>query len=536
MQHTHRIARGRILAFLITFALALACVVPAGMSAGGSAVYATSAKETPSEWPSFRGDPATKGITEAPTAKTAGDAKKNWEYRFRKDGGLIAAGPLLIGDRIYLAISDTADYMTPPSKLRIVALNKKGQVVKSVSVTGANGTNTGLPIAAQSIGYGGGNIYVPLTDGTICAYDAKTLKFKWRSARIAEGADVISSITYKDGYIYSGASTGMADSGCFFALNAKNGRVAWKYGQKGYYCAGAAFTDKAVFFAGEDGILVSHALKSAKTYDSYKLDGAVRCETVISGSTLYVTTKEGKLYKVPVAKNGKTFTDKDVKSATLYGPQCTSEPIVYNNKVYTFSAEAAFGGTSTLEVWNAKTLARKSSVDAGAYIQDQPLLTTAYAHKGNGYKVYLYVLQNDAKDDVLVITDSAKMAKPSVGKLYSPGGDYALASPIAAKDGTLYFYHSVTNPTDWSTDARLVSLGNAAKKYTVKFNANGGKVSTKSLKLYSGAKYGKLPAPTRKGYKFKGWYTKKSGGVKISAGSTVKIKKAATLYARWSRK
>jgi hypothetical protein len=460
-------ARGKILALLIIIALAIACIAPVGIGAQSDTVYAAPS-DLSSEWPSLRGDPAEKGITDALTARSAKEIKKNWEYKFRKDaGGLISTDPLIIGDRIYLAVSNGEDFMMTTNKLRIVVLNKKGKLVKSVNVKGANGADVGLPLAA-SIGYGGGKIYVPLTDGTICAYDAKTLKLKWRSGTIAgDGANVISSIIYKDGYIYSGASTGTAYKGCLFAVNAKNGKVAWKYGTKGYYCAGAAFTDKAVFFAGDDEVLVSHDLKSKKVFDTYKLNGAVRADTVISGSTLYVTTKAGKLYKVPVAKDGKKFTDKSVKTATLSGVDCTTAPVVYRNKVYTLSATAAFA-KSTLEVWNAKTLKKKSSVDAGAYINDEPLLTTAYAKKSNGYKVYLYVLQNDVKDDLLLITDSDKVKKPSVKKLYSPGGDYAQGSPIAADDGTIYFYHSVTTSSaDFSVyyyDSRLVSLGNKASK------------------------------------------------------------------------
>jgi hypothetical protein len=464
---SRRPARWKILAVLTIIALALACAAPLALGAQDSEAHAAPSSLS-SEWPSFRGDPADKGVTDAPTAKAAKDAKKNWEYKFRKDaGGLISSDPLLVGDRIYLAVSNGEDSMMTTNKLRIVALNKKGKLVKSVSVKGAGGADVGLPLSA-SIGYGAGKIYVPLTDGTICAYDAKTLKLAWRSKKIADGgANVISSIIYRGGYIYSGASTGSADAGCFFAINAKNGKIAWKYGTKGYYCAGAAFTSKAVFFAGDDGVLVSHDLKSGKVFDTYKLGDAVRADTVINGSILYVTTKAGKLYKVPVAKGGKKFKDKSVKSASLAGADCTSAPVIYNNRVYTFAAKEAFDA-STLEVWNATTLKKLSSVSLGAYVNDEPLLTTAYAKKSNGYKVYLYVLQNDIADDLLLITDSGKQKKPTIKKLYSPGGDYAQGSAIAADDGTIYFYHSATTSSaDYSVyyyDSRLVSLGNKAKK------------------------------------------------------------------------
>lgn len=72
------------------------------------------------------------------------------------------------------------------------------------------------------------------------------------------------------------------------------------------------------------------------------------------------------------------------------------------------------------------------------------------------------------------------------------------------------------------------------KGYTVKFNANGGKSSKKSIKVYKGLKYGKLPTPTRKGYTFTGWYTAKSGGSKVTNDTTFNTNGNKTLYARWT--
>jgi uncharacterized repeat protein (TIGR02543 family) len=72
--------------------------------------------------------------------------------------------------------------------------------------------------------------------------------------------------------------------------------------------------------------------------------------------------------------------------------------------------------------------------------------------------------------------------------------------------------------------------------YTVTFDANGGTVDTSNTTVTFGNKYGKLPKPTRKNYEFLGWFTYKSGGVKIAADSTVKINNNHTLYARWKGK
>ncbi|MCL2156929.1 MAG: InlB B-repeat-containing protein [Methanobrevibacter sp.] len=73
--------------------------------------------------------------------------------------------------------------------------------------------------------------------------------------------------------------------------------------------------------------------------------------------------------------------------------------------------------------------------------------------------------------------------------------------------------------------------------YKVTFNANGGKVGTKikvAKNINKGAKIKKFPAtPKRKSYTFKGWYTKKSGGKKVSVNT--KPTKSVTLYAHWKK-
>ncbi len=72
-----------------------------------------------------------------------------------------------------------------------------------------------------------------------------------------------------------------------------------------------------------------------------------------------------------------------------------------------------------------------------------------------------------------------------------------------------------------------------AKTYKVKLNATGGKVSKSSCKVTYASTYGKLAVPTKKGYTFLGWFTKKKGGTQILPTNKVKITKTTTLYAHW---
>lgn len=68
---------------------------------------------------------------------------------------------------------------------------------------------------------------------------------------------------------------------------------------------------------------------------------------------------------------------------------------------------------------------------------------------------------------------------------------------------------------------------------TVRLNANGGTVGTKSKNVTIGKTYGTLPTPTRTGYDFDGWYTRESGGTKVTATTSVGTNPPTTLYAHW---
>jgi uncharacterized repeat protein (TIGR02543 family) len=78
----------------------------------------------------------------------------------------------------------------------------------------------------------------------------------------------------------------------------------------------------------------------------------------------------------------------------------------------------------------------------------------------------------------------------------------------------------------------------AASGVNVTWDANNGKVEgekTKVTTIKKGTKINKLPkAPKYTGYTFKGWYTKKTGGTKVT--KSMKPSKKVTYYAQWKKK
>ena len=74
-----------------------------------------------------------------------------------------------------------------------------------------------------------------------------------------------------------------------------------------------------------------------------------------------------------------------------------------------------------------------------------------------------------------------------------------------------------------------------AKKYTVKFVANGGTVTPAEQTVTYGSTYGELPTPTRKGYTFVGWFTNPNGGTQVKADAEVTTAADRTLHAHWTQ-
>ncbi len=103
--------------------------------------------------------------------------------------------------------------------------------------------------------------------------------------------------------------------------------------------------------------------------------------------------------------------------------------------------------------------------------------------------------------------------------IYGYDGSYAQSY---AKDNSLAF----------------VSLGTAERtSFKITFNKNAKKATLKTMSktLKTNSKYGTLPTPSYSGYYFLGWYTKASGGSKVTASTVFRGKSNQTLYAHWAK-
>ncbi len=82
--------------------------------------------------------------------------------------------------------------------------------------------------------------------------------------------------------------------------------------------------------------------------------------------------------------------------------------------------------------------------------------------------------------------------------------------------------------------AKWVSTSTKTK---ITLDANGGKCSKSSVSVKYSGKMSGLPTPTRSGFRFLGWYTKESGGTRVTSSTSVSKLVTITkkLYAHWER-
>ena len=113
------------------------------------------------------------------------------------------------------------------------------------------------------------------------------------------------------------------------------------------------------------------------------------------------------------------------------------------------------------------------------------------------------------------------------------------ATPSTGYNFSKWSNGSTTNPLTVSniTANTHITPAFVLKSYTVTWNPNGGTVDPTSTTKTHGSTLGTLPTPTRAAdvqytYTFKGWFTAATGGIQISASTTVTGN--VTYYAQWT--
>ena len=289
-------------------------------------------------------------------------------------------------------------------------------------------------------------------------------------------------------------------------------------------------------------------------FDSNSIDG-MQFVTADGGADVWISTIKTLGYKeVYYVPGYGWFKDETANGDPIPAP-------VFHDNLYIVGAGDALGnwtlGNAVAMTKTEDTYSVTIPMKAGTYeftpVHDPATFAWTYQYKdaANSYKNYTVTLEDD-RDVTFIVTNvdttkvTADVAALKNYKVTFKNGDAVLSTQTvlegqaakapAAPAKTGYTFDGWDASFDAVTADLTVNAKWKANKYTVSYNVNGGKkLKTKSKSVTYGKTYGKLAAPQRAGYTFAGWYTAKTKGTKITAGSKVAITKKTTLYARWSK-
>ena len=109
-----------------------------------------------------------------------------------------------------------------------------------------------------------------------------------------------------DGIVYFGARDGY-----FYALNATNGTLLWKFfNDNSWVLTTAAIKDSTVYFGTSDTyLLLALNAKTGKEKYRVKANGYVYSSPAIAGNTLYFGDFTGKVFAIDLNSNGKSLKE-----------------------------------------------------------------------------------------------------------------------------------------------------------------------------------------------------------------------------------
>ena len=206
------------------------------------------------------------------------------------------------------------------------------------------------------------------------------------------------------------------------------------------------------------------------------------------------------------------------------------------NTTYTVTFDFALNGTYTRE---SKKAGAKASFQV-VYLGDASAAkktTVFYPCTPSRDTIKTTIDGSDANTDI-VQRQMGKDGKTTTTVSLSATKSYDFVNNTSqAKDITKYFgvWIAGTYGSTFNNQAKATCTVTPAS-YLVTFDANGGRVSPASTAVTIGKTYGTLPTPNRTGYSFDGWYTKETGGTKVTETTTVGTNPPTKLYAHWIAK
>lgn len=387
-------------------------------------------------WPIFRGNDSNMAIVDTKLPITANSTKLAWNKKFGT-GWSDAPSVQIIADNSLVVMCNTKIY-----KLSL----DDGKILAQGDMTTTPNWGYTAPIYAEGL------IICPLSNGTIQAFNAKTLESVWVYQDMLKGQS-ITPIAYSDGYIYTGFYTGTTN-GNFVCISLADEDPAstnetklatWKVTNKGgYYWSGAGVVGDYVVFGSEQDAEKNGHLFVVNKYtgnivEKVAIPNNIRSTIAYDSSTskIYFTTQGSRLYSANIDKStGKLSNIRytDIANASV------STPIVYKGRIYVYTDAKFF-------VVDDSTMDVIFSVSGTGIAKASPILSTAY--ESDGYLCF-YNTYNSSPGGIRMVkvkTDAKSADDAEVIDIYNADGfkQYCICSLICSEDGTIYYKNDSLN-------------------------------------------------------------------------------------------
>lgn len=284
---------------------------------------------------------------------------------------------------------------------------------------------------------------------------------------------------------------------------------------------------------------IVEALQSVKADSTYNYRAKIAAANGISN---YSGTASQNTQMLNMLKNGtlKKPTDSDIPvppvidyGETTYFPACSSS---YKSIV---EALTSIGVDSSYE--NRKIIADKNNISgysgtAEQNVQMLNLLKQGKLINPNGSVASV----PDTSGKYFHSCSSSYTSIADALKSVGADGSYDYRKQIAAKNNISNYSGTADQNNQMLSMLKSGTLVRpeyieppAVVDYKVTLDANGGNSPVASMTVSSDSTYKGLPAPTREGYTFTGWFTTVDGGSHIADGAGLASSSDHTLYAHW---
>lgn len=433
------------------------------------------------QWPNFRGNDENNSVTDVKIPTYAESGTLYWANKIGDgiDSGAVGS-PIIVNNEL-ITYAGNMIYRVDRVSGEIL---KEGSMVRKSS------------FAITPPSYADGMVFVALSNGTVQAFNAKTLESLW-IYEDSLGGQPNCPLTIKDGYLYTGfwnSETGAANFVCMSITDEdpsdsdERKSASWYHTQKGgFYWAGAYAGDDFVVVGTDDGKnsctdptsrLLLFQPKTGALLDSWDgLNGDIRSTIVYDKVTnaYYFTSKGGSFYSFKVSQTADGWEISDTWEVALSNghadsiPMSTCSPCVYNGRAYIgVSGAGQFSNYSGHNISVIDLASRKIvyRVNTQGYPQTSGLLTTAYSDY-----VYVYFFDNATPGKLRVLRDKAGQTSADYVTMegnyttayalftpVNPQAQYAICSPIVDEYGTIYFKND---------SAHLMAFGSVIEKLEV---------------------------------------------------------------------